>query len=104
MLHLFQPHQAPTVQKGIMKERASTHLRLLCTEWCLKTEGDAQTLDEAGEGQVIVVDGQASKRCALLGDLLAAKLHKNGFVVRLTLSHIPSHTVIPKQSLQLEVS
>ena len=30
-----------------------------------------------------MVDGQASKRCALLGDLLAAKLHKNNFAVRL---------------------
>ena len=41
-----------------------------------------QTLDEAGEGRVIVVNGHASKRCALLGDLLAAKLHKNNFAVR----------------------
>jgi hypothetical protein len=41
-----------------------------------------QTLDEAGEGRVLVVDGQASKRCALLGDILGAKLHRNGFSVR----------------------
>ena len=40
-----------------------------------------QTLDEVGEGRVIVVNGQASKRCALLGDLLAGKLHRNGFAV-----------------------
>ena len=31
---------------------------------------------------MIVVDGQASKRCALLGDLLAAKMLKNGYAVR----------------------
>lgn len=40
-----------------------------------------QTLDEPGEGRVLVVDGQASKRCALLGDILAAKMHRNGFSV-----------------------
>ena len=45
-----------------------------------------QTLDEPGEGRVLVVDGQASMRCALLGDILGAKLHKNGFSVRV-MSH-----------------
>lgn len=40
-----------------------------------------QVLDEPGEGRVLVVDGQASKRCALLGDILGAKLHRNGFSV-----------------------
>lgn len=43
-----------------------------------------QTLGEAGNGRVLVVDGQASKRCALLGDLLAAKMHQNGWVVSLS--------------------
>ena len=41
-----------------------------------------QTLDEPGEGRVLVVDGQASMRCALLGDILGAKLHRSGFSVR----------------------
>ncbi len=40
-----------------------------------------QTLDEPGEGRVLVVDGGASKRCALLGDILAAKMHRAGFSV-----------------------
>lgn len=52
-----------------------------CVDGCKQNVG-AQTLDEAGGGRVIVVDGQASKRCALLGDLLGAKLLKNGFAVR----------------------
>ncbi len=43
--------------------------------------GCMQTLDEPGEGRVLVVDGGASKRCALLGDILAAKMHRAGFSV-----------------------
>lgn len=34
---------------------------------------------EPGNGRVLVVDGGASPRCALLGDLLAAKAVKNGW-------------------------
>ena len=33
----------------------------------------------AGDGRVIVVDGGASGRCALLGDVIAADLIKNGW-------------------------
>ena len=36
-------------------------------------------LDNAGEGQVIVVDGGGSMRCALLGDILADKAVSNGW-------------------------
>jgi regulator of ribonuclease activity A len=36
-------------------------------------------LDEPGEGRVLVVDGGGSQRCALLGDMLAALGHKNGW-------------------------
>lgn len=36
-----------------------------------------ETLSINGEGQVLVVDGGASLRCALLGDLLAAKAIEN---------------------------
>lgn len=36
-------------------------------------------LDNAGEGQVIVVDGGGSMRCALLGDMLADKAVSNGW-------------------------
>ena len=34
---------------------------------------------EPGENRVLVIDGRASKRCALLGDLLAAKAVENGW-------------------------
>ena len=36
-------------------------------------------LEEAGEGQVLVVDGGGSLRCALLGDMLAELGIKNGW-------------------------
>lgn len=36
-------------------------------------------LEEAGEGQVLVVDGGGSLRCALLGDMLAEVGIKNGW-------------------------
>jgi regulator of ribonuclease activity A len=36
-------------------------------------------LSEAGNGQVIVVDGGGSMRCALLGDMLASKAVQNGW-------------------------
>ena len=36
-----------------------------------------EALEEEGEGRVLVVDGSASMRCALLGDILAAMAHKN---------------------------
>lgn len=35
--------------------------------------------NEAGEGRVMVVDGGASTRCALLGDLIAEKACENGW-------------------------
>ena len=38
-----------------------------------------QTLAEDGTGKVMVVDGGGSRRCALLGDLLAAMAHENGW-------------------------
>lgn len=37
------------------------------------------TLATVGEGKVLVVDGGASLRCALLGDLLGAMAIKNGW-------------------------
>jgi len=36
-------------------------------------------LNEAGNGQVVVVDGGGSMRCALLGDMLASKAVQNGW-------------------------
>ena len=40
-----------------------------------------QALEEQGKGRVLVVDGGASKRCALLGDNIAEMAHKNGWNV-----------------------
>jgi regulator of ribonuclease activity A len=38
-----------------------------------------ETLGSAGNGRVLVVDGGASMRCALLGDMLAAMAAENGW-------------------------
>ena len=43
-----------------------------------------EALDSNGEGRVLVIDGGASMRCALLGDMLASKAARNawsGFVI-----------------------
>lgn len=37
------------------------------------------TLEQPGKGKVLVVDGGASMRCALIGDLIAASAIKNGW-------------------------
>eukprot|EP00210_Caulerpa_lentillifera_P002819 g2693.t1 len=39
-----------------------------------------QALEEAGVGRVLVVDGGASSRCALLGDNLAQMAYENGWI------------------------
>lgn len=38
-----------------------------------------QALEEPGQGAVLVVDGGGSRRCALVGDMLAALAEKNGW-------------------------
>ena len=38
-----------------------------------------RTLETAGQGRVLVVDGGGSTRCALLGDRLAGLAHDNGW-------------------------
>jgi len=38
-----------------------------------------ELLKTPGQGRVLVVDGGGSRRCALLGDLLAAAGHSNGW-------------------------
>ena len=38
-----------------------------------------EQLSTKGKGQVLVVDGKASERCAYLGDLLATKAFENGW-------------------------
>ena len=40
-----------------------------------------QSLEEDGRGRVLVVDGGASMRCALLGDNIAEMAYKNGWSV-----------------------
>ena len=40
-----------------------------------------QALEEDGTGRVLVVDGGASMRCALLGDNIAEMGYKNGWSV-----------------------
>ena len=39
-------------------------------------------MEEEGRGRVLVVDGGASMRCALLGDNIAEMAYKNGWSVR----------------------
>jgi regulator of ribonuclease activity A len=39
----------------------------------------SQALAEPGDGRVLVVDGDGSLRCALLGDRLASMAHANGW-------------------------
>lgn len=38
-----------------------------------------KALEEPGQGRVLVVDGGGSRRCALVGDVLAALAEKNGW-------------------------
>jgi regulator of ribonuclease activity A len=38
-----------------------------------------EALEEAGDGRVLVVDGDGSRRCAMLGDRLAELAHRNGW-------------------------
>jgi regulator of ribonuclease activity A len=38
-----------------------------------------QTLSTAGGGAVLVIDGEASLRCALVGDIIGALAQKNGW-------------------------
>ena len=40
-----------------------------------------KALEEEGKGRVLVVDGGASMRCALLGDNIAEMAYKNGWNV-----------------------
>lgn len=40
-----------------------------------------KALEEHGNGRVLIVDGGASMRCALLGDNIAEMAYKNGWSV-----------------------
>jgi regulator of ribonuclease activity A len=52
----------------------------ISTVLCLDDNSQVRVALEApGEGRVLVVDGNASRNCALLGDQLAALAYKNGW-------------------------
>ncbi|MBI5894795.1 MAG: ribonuclease E activity regulator RraA, partial [Desulfobacterales bacterium] len=53
---------------------------LLATIKCFEDNSRVkECLGRPGDGRVLVVDGGGSRRCALLGDLLAAQAMENGW-------------------------
>tara|TARA_R110000782_G_scaffold40283_4_gene93078 strand:+ start:1544 stop:2023 length:480 start_codon:yes stop_codon:yes gene_type:complete len=56
-------------------------------------------LEEPGEGKVLVVEGGASLRCALLGDMLAELGVKNGWVGVIVYGCIRDSAMIGKMSI-----
>ncbi len=62
-----------------------------------------QALEQPGNGGVLVVDGGASMRCALLGDNIAEMAYKNGWSVCLIVCvahiHLPYIPYIPPTHL-----
>ncbi len=49
---------------------------------------------QAGEGRVLVVDGGGSDRCALLGDIIAEDLVRNGWAGALIYGHVRDKAVL----------
>lgn len=49
---------------------------------------------EAGEGRILVIDGGASNRCALLGDVIAIDLVKNGWAGVLIYGYVRDKAVL----------
>jgi len=74
------PH-APTLPAGFRDFGASTRFSgPAMTVQCFEDNSRIKELSlTPGEGRVLVVDGGASQRCALLGDVIAADLVKNGW-------------------------
>jgi len=65
-------------------------------------DNDAQSLEEDGRGRVLVVDGGASMRCALLGDNIAEMAYKNGWSVSLLINRmLPKCTTLLMMSQML---
>lgn len=54
----------------------------VCTQHVCMSSHNTQALEQPGNGGVLVVDGGASMRCALLGDNIAEMAYKNGWSVR----------------------
>ncbi len=57
------------------------------------------TLEQSGEGKVLVVDGGGSLRCALLGDMLAELGIKNGWTGIIVYGCIRDSAVIGKMKI-----
>jgi regulator of ribonuclease activity A len=52
------------------------------------------TLEKEGAGKVLVVDGDGSNRCALLGDNIAELAHKNGWNGMIVFGYIRDSAVL----------
>ena len=62
--------------------------------------GFVQALEQPGNGKVLVVDGGASMRCALLGDNVAEMAAKNGWSVSPAPPAAPSALHLPPVAMQ----
>ncbi|MCO8166128.1 ribonuclease E activity regulator RraA [Pseudomonas sp. 21LCFQ010] len=57
---------------------------------------------ESGVGKVLVVDGGASDRCALLGDIIAEDLVKNGWAGVLIYGYVRDRAVLEKLPIAIK--
>lgn len=57
---------------------------------------------EPGEGKVLVVDGGGSDRCALLGDIIAEDLVKNGWAGVLIYGYVRDRAVLEKLPIAIK--
>jgi regulator of ribonuclease activity A len=59
--------------------RPSFHGPVRTVKTCEDNALVKQTLSTPGDGAVLVIDGEASLRCALVGDIIGALAQKNGW-------------------------
>lgn len=57
---------------------------------------------EPGQGRILVVDGGASNRCALLGDVIAEDLVKNGWAGALIYGYVRDRAVLEKLPIAIK--
>lgn len=57
---------------------------------------------QPGEGRVLVVDGGGSDRCALLGDIIAEDLVKNGWAGALVYGYVRDRAVLAQLPLAIK--
>jgi len=57
---------------------------------------------QPGEGRVLVVDGGGSDRCALLGDIIAEDLVKNGWAGALVYGYVRDRAVLARLPLAIK--